>query len=156
MARARRTLSMRGRAYRFVGTGLRDYETLALPGVDEFDRWAQERDRSSDNSVAARYVSRDVIGYGGSRHVRHVASRAGVRERLDADAGGLGLGAVSRWSLGLGRPLGLDLGRRGSLGLRRFALRSMGQHRRQLGLGTRSGRGTRSVCASARCLLRGQ
>ncbi len=51
-----------GRAYRFVGTGLRDYEALALPGVDEFDRWAQERDRSSDNSVAARYVSRDVIG----------------------------------------------------------------------------------------------
>lgn len=52
-----------GSAYRFVGTGLRDYETMALPGGDEFDRWGQERDRSYDNSVSARYVSRDVIGY---------------------------------------------------------------------------------------------
>ena len=51
-----------GRAYRFVGTGLREYENLALPGIDEFDRWAQERDRGYDNSISARYVSRDVIG----------------------------------------------------------------------------------------------
>ncbi len=52
-----------GKSFRFSGTGLRDYENLALPGGDEFDRWAMERDRSYDNSVSARYVSRDVIGY---------------------------------------------------------------------------------------------
>ncbi len=52
-----------GRSYRFYGTGLRDYETLALPGFDEFDHWTQDRDRSYDNSISARYVSRDVIGY---------------------------------------------------------------------------------------------
>lgn len=49
--------------YRFKGTGLRDYEYLAVPILDEFDRWAVERDRRYDNSASARYVSRDVVGY---------------------------------------------------------------------------------------------
>jgi hypothetical protein len=52
-----------GRAYRFFGTGLRDYEILAFPAIDEFERWALQRDRGFDNSISARYVSRDVIGY---------------------------------------------------------------------------------------------
>ena len=51
-----------GKTYRFFGTGLRDYEDLALCRIDEFDRWAQDRDRSYDNSISARYISRDVIG----------------------------------------------------------------------------------------------
>jgi len=51
-----------GTSYRFFGTGLRDYENLALSDPDELGRWAQERDRSYDNSNSARYVSRDVIG----------------------------------------------------------------------------------------------
>ncbi len=32
-------------SYRFFGTGLRDYEMLDLPPVDDFDRWAGDRDR---------------------------------------------------------------------------------------------------------------
>jgi hypothetical protein len=49
--------------YRFTGTGLREYEYLDAPRLDEFDTWAIDRDRSYDNSVSARYVSPDVIGY---------------------------------------------------------------------------------------------
>ncbi len=49
--------------YRFSGTGLRNYQYLAVPPRDEFDRWAAGRDRAYDQSVSARYVSRDVIGY---------------------------------------------------------------------------------------------
>jgi hypothetical protein len=49
--------------YRFFGTGLRDYEYVAAPGPDDFDRWSTDRDRSYDNSISARYVSPDVIGY---------------------------------------------------------------------------------------------
>jgi hypothetical protein len=52
-----------GRAYRFAGTDLGDFEDMAPAGMDELDRWARDRDRSYDNSVSARYVSRDVIGY---------------------------------------------------------------------------------------------
>ena len=52
-----------GQTYRFSGTGLRSYESFAAPRDDEFDRWSYERDRRGDNSVSARYVSRDVIGY---------------------------------------------------------------------------------------------
>ena len=49
--------------YRFTGTGLRDYEYLDAPRLDEFDRWSSDRDRSYDNSASARYVSQDVVGY---------------------------------------------------------------------------------------------
>jgi len=33
------------------------------PGPDGLDRWAQDRDLKEDNSVSARYVSRDMVGY---------------------------------------------------------------------------------------------
>ena len=49
--------------YRFTGTGLRDYERIDPPRLDEFDRWSGERDRTYDRSPSARYVSPDVVGY---------------------------------------------------------------------------------------------
>ncbi len=49
--------------YRFTGTGLREYESVDVPRIDEFDRWSSDRDRSYDNSSSARYVSQDVVGY---------------------------------------------------------------------------------------------
>ena len=49
--------------YRFTGTGLLDYQQVAAPGPDEFDRWSSDRDRSYETSVSARYVSSDVVGY---------------------------------------------------------------------------------------------
>ena len=49
--------------YRFTGTGLREYEYVDAPRLDEFDRWASDRDRRYDNSGSARYVSPDVVGY---------------------------------------------------------------------------------------------
>ena len=33
------------------------------PGPDGLDRWAQDRDLKEDDSVSARYVSRDMVGY---------------------------------------------------------------------------------------------
>ncbi len=52
-----------GQGYEFFGTGLRDYDGFPVAGLDEFDRWASERDRRWEDSVSARYVSRDLIGY---------------------------------------------------------------------------------------------
>ena len=52
-----------GRGYRFFGAGLGDYDVVATARPDDFDRWAQGRDRGYDASISARYVSRDVIGY---------------------------------------------------------------------------------------------
>jgi hypothetical protein len=49
--------------YRFYGTGLSDYDRLAVGRDDELDRWARERDRRGDNSPSGRYVSSDVVGY---------------------------------------------------------------------------------------------
>ncbi|MGZ5786893.1 MAG: DUF6600 domain-containing protein, partial [Ramlibacter sp.] len=49
--------------YRFTGTDLREFDYVNAPPLDEFDRWAADRDRGWDNSVSARYVSQDVLGY---------------------------------------------------------------------------------------------
>ncbi len=40
-----------------------DYHTDRAPQPDDFDRWAVDRDRREENSVSARYVSRDTVGY---------------------------------------------------------------------------------------------
>ena len=50
-------------SYRFYGTGLSDYERLAVRRDDALDRWSRERDRRVDNSRSARYVSSEVVGY---------------------------------------------------------------------------------------------
>jgi len=50
-------------AYRFTGTGLRDYRYVDASRPDEFDRWSNARDSRYDSSRSARYVSPDVIGY---------------------------------------------------------------------------------------------
>ena len=52
-----------GRAYRFWGTGLRDYQSVPMAAPDGFDRWARARDQRWQDSPSARYVSRDLIGY---------------------------------------------------------------------------------------------
>lgn len=49
--------------YRFTGTDLREYQYVNAQPIDDFDRWASERDRMYDNSATARYVSPDVVGY---------------------------------------------------------------------------------------------
>lgn len=49
--------------YRFTGTDLRGRRSLPAPSLDEFDRWARDRDRAFDRSPSARYVSPDVLGY---------------------------------------------------------------------------------------------
>ena len=49
--------------YRFTGTGLREYQYVDAPRIDDFDRWSTDRDQRYDNTVSARYVSQDVVGY---------------------------------------------------------------------------------------------
>jgi len=39
------------------------YFVTAAPEPDEFDQWSNDRDLREDNSVSARFVSRDVPGY---------------------------------------------------------------------------------------------
>jgi hypothetical protein len=53
-----------GQTYRFTGTGLRDYQYMDSQRSDDFDRWAMERDRRLENSASARYIPREIVGYG--------------------------------------------------------------------------------------------
>jgi hypothetical protein len=39
------------------------YNINQAPGPDSLDRWAGERDTKEENSVSAKYVSRDTVGY---------------------------------------------------------------------------------------------
>ncbi|MEJ6020951.1 DUF6600 domain-containing protein [Ramlibacter sp. PS4R-6] len=47
----------------FKGRTLAQVDSHEQPPQDNFDRWAAERNRREDQSVAARYVPREVVGY---------------------------------------------------------------------------------------------
>jgi hypothetical protein len=52
-----------GQQISFAGRDLERVAVQASPLEDGFDRWAAERNRIEDQSIAARYVPRDVVGY---------------------------------------------------------------------------------------------
>jgi hypothetical protein len=47
----------------FNGTDNVSYFVGSAPAPDDFDRWSNDRDRRDDDSVSAKYVSREVPGY---------------------------------------------------------------------------------------------
>jgi hypothetical protein len=47
----------------FNGTDQIQYSIDKAPGPDGLDSWANERDLKEDNSVSAKYVNRDTVGY---------------------------------------------------------------------------------------------
>ena len=52
-----------GQQITFKDRALAQVDSHDQPPDDNFDRWAQERNRRDDQSVAARYVPRDAVGY---------------------------------------------------------------------------------------------
>ena len=62
MAKARRMSSIRG-SLSLHGNRPARIPDVDAPRDDDFDRWASDRDRGYENSVSARYVSPDVVGY---------------------------------------------------------------------------------------------
>lgn len=52
-----------GEQAEFTGAENPAYSINRAPGPDGLDRWAEERDLKEDNSVSAKYVSRDMPGY---------------------------------------------------------------------------------------------
>ena len=52
-----------GQQITFRGRGLVQLAAQESPPQDNFDRWAAERNRREDQSVSARYVPREVVGY---------------------------------------------------------------------------------------------
>ena len=59
-----RTFPLRARDYATVsGYGQLSYSLMNAPAPDEFDRWAQDRDRRQQQSQSARYVAPNTIGY---------------------------------------------------------------------------------------------
>lgn len=52
-----------GQQITFRGRALAQLAMQESPPLDGFDRWAQARNRREDQSIAARYVPREVLGY---------------------------------------------------------------------------------------------
>jgi hypothetical protein len=52
-----------GQVVTFAGTDLERLNVQASLVPDGFDRWAADRNRAEDESIAARYVPREVVGY---------------------------------------------------------------------------------------------
>jgi hypothetical protein len=52
-----------GQQIAFAGRDLERVTVQALPADDGFDRWAADRNRREDQSIAARYLPREVVGY---------------------------------------------------------------------------------------------
>jgi len=52
-----------GQQYTFNGTDQLTYDASDAPGFDDFEDWCQSRDQRENNSVSAKYVSRDIDGY---------------------------------------------------------------------------------------------
>ncbi|MFC0348237.1 DUF6600 domain-containing protein [Undibacterium danionis] len=52
-----------GEQTRFSGTNLNHTQITRVPPFDTFDQWAADRDRADENSISARYVPREVVGY---------------------------------------------------------------------------------------------
>jgi len=52
-----------GQVVTFAGTDLDRINVQASLVPDGFDRWAADRNRAEDESIAARYVPREVVGY---------------------------------------------------------------------------------------------
>jgi hypothetical protein len=52
-----------GEQTRFSGTNLNHTQIARVPPFDTFDQWAADRDRAEENSISARHVPREVVGY---------------------------------------------------------------------------------------------
>jgi hypothetical protein len=52
-----------GQSARFSGTDQLNYDIAQLPGSDDFDNWAFERDHREDGAESANYVSPEMTGY---------------------------------------------------------------------------------------------
>lgn len=52
-----------GQQYTFNGADQLTYDATAAPDFDDFEDWCQSRDQRENDSVSAKYVSRDVDGY---------------------------------------------------------------------------------------------
>lgn len=52
-----------GEQTRFAGTNLNHTQIVRVPPFDTFDQWAADRDRAEENSLSARFVPREMVGY---------------------------------------------------------------------------------------------
>jgi hypothetical protein len=143
-----------GQQITFRARSLAQVNAQESPPQDAFDRWAAERNRLEDQSVSARFVPREVVGY---QHLdahgqwSHDTTQGivWIPQGTPADWAPYRHGHwewISPW---------LDL-IDDALGFRAVPLRPLGHGRFALGLGARTYRVAAHLCAGLGCLRRRQ
>ena len=89
-----------------------NYDVAQIPGNDEFDNWALDRDQTEDDSDSANYVSTDMTGYEDLDQYGDWQLRSWIRFMLASASRNCRLGALPLRPLDVGRPMGLDVGGR--------------------------------------------
>ncbi len=89
-----------------------NYDVAQIPGNDEFDNWALDRDQTEDDSDSANYVSTDMTGYEDLDQYGDWQLRSWIRPMLASASRNCRLGALPLRPLDVGRPMGLDVGGR--------------------------------------------
>ncbi len=148
-AKARLTVSALANATASAERVCATMNTATSDAPDEFDRWAADRDRRYDTSLSARYVSRDVIGYQdldqyGTWSV--VADYGNVWYPRSIPSGWAPY-RTGQWAWI--DPVGMDLDRRRTVGLRTVSLWPLGVRERPLGMDTGPGQRAADLRAGA-------
>ena len=162
MDRKRRSRRSFGRAYRargaVCGTG-RGHRpghqyTASAGETDSLDLWAEDRDHNEQQSAAAQYVSRDVVGYQDlDGYGQWVTEPSYGIVWVPVVAAGWAPYHYGYWNW-IG-PVGLDLDRPRILGLRTLPLRALDTREVRVGLGARTANRTAaSLLAGAGGLAR--
>ena len=101
-----------GQEATFSGTDQLDHEIAQIHPSDDFDNFAFQRDARDDHDESSNYISSEMTGYEdlddyGRWH--YAADYGPVWSPSNVDSV---LGSIPQWSLGMGCPLGMDLGGR--------------------------------------------
>ena len=127
-----------GQAYRFYGNDLRDSELVSNTAA----RRVRSLGRGARPPLRPRRFGALRLAGGrrlrGSRHVRHVERRRRATATCGFPRAVARMGAVSRWALGVDRPVGLDVGRRRSRGASRRSTTAAGRISTVAGAGCRA------------------
>ena len=113
--------------YRFIGTGLREYQYVDAPQLDEFDRWSSERDRALRQRRSPPAMYRRTW----SAIRTSMRTAPGASTRPTATSGSRTAwppaGRPTATAIGHGSTRGAGRGSMTPLGLRRVPLRPLGE-----------------------------
>ena len=143
-----------GQAARLTGTDSIAVDVVSVPSRDDFDTWCADRDKAVRAASASKYVDPYIPGVEELDSHGYWKVVADLRPCVVSGRRCCRMGSLPLRPLGVGRAVGLDLGRSRGVGLRAIPLRTVGAVSAARGDGCRDRRCGSRLCAGA-CGVRG-